>query len=164
MASERLSRLQKWILLFLYDEKRKDKTGISYIESQDIYRDFYGIIHDFWHRHYNLSVLKKTQNARPVVCTCFRRMKEKGLLKEGDYRWNCPGKIINFEYENKIYVLTDKGKEIAKNLKINLSNVGEIKDKKNLKINICNVANINIKKNPLPSGGGKGDVTCYLDL
>jgi hypothetical protein len=119
MAEERLSKLQKFILLFLYNKKRKTPDGTSFIESEDIYEDFFELPGRRFpcQIHNTFEAQKKARSAWPVVCACFKLMVKKGLLRRGseDNYGN-----IKFDYEFGIYVLTDKGKKIAKILKLKL--------------------------------------------
>jgi hypothetical protein len=77
MSKERLSKLQKWILLTLNDREP--------ISRNDIYEDYYKVRHD--QQRYNIFRVKQPERARqvrkvaPIVTMSLRRLIEKGFIK-----------------------------------------------------------------------------------
>lgn len=105
MAKERLSKLQKWILI----EAFKNKS----ITRKQIYRDYFGIIRPFrsarWRRYLKgeekemvFNMWSKGHGVEPILCHSLRRLREKDLITEN--------KKLTFQ---GLIFLTNKGEEVA---------------------------------------------------
>jgi len=102
MSTERLSKLQKWVLLAIYDStllvpESRDAylnchPGEQYIESKHIYEGYYG-----------LTDWREGMRARPAVCESLRRLRESGLIVQGAFCWYS-------QVTNTIH-LTDEGRK-----------------------------------------------------
>lgn len=108
MSEQRLSELQKWVLLYLLENKYH-VPGIKHmvIHTSDIYQDFYHIVNvASYNRHrstFDSDEMQRRANcARPAVCLSLRLMIEKGLIEEYPYSGD--------------FCLTDKGRRVAKKL------------------------------------------------
>jgi len=108
MSEQRLSKLQKWVLLYLLENKYH-VPGFKHtvIHTSDIYRGFYHIVNvASYNRHRSTfdsdEIQRRANCAKPAVCLSLRLMIEKGLIQEHPYSGD--------------YCLTDKGRRVAKKL------------------------------------------------
>ena len=132
MAKERLSKLQKWILVEAYKKgKRNYESGFResyYLSRQEVYKGYWA---DYY---FELSPPKKWSGSPiikiapddynsgciVVLCNCLKNLKKKGLAE-------MHGKSFS-SWRKDYIVLTDKGIEMAKKLMGQEINIKDSKD------------------------------------
>lgn len=119
MAKERLSKLQKWVLMEAYKNYREHETSLGKLDiyelsKQDIYERFFDvkITRGPWDRTFRL--LKKDKVKAVILSRSLRRLKEKGYVK-------APNEFLAKMFKKSAHCapaleLTDKGVEIAKSI------------------------------------------------
>lgn len=146
MSTNRLSRLQKWVLVTLLDQKH------GWLTTHDIYVGYYRLVNThgvhFKSTPYGTEELsRRTHSAWPVVWSSLRRLVTKGLIDRGEALtkgsfggWNFVTDCYIPNFPNAHYDrwdsvpyghgirLTDAGREQALKLKDTM-NHGEHKDK-----------------------------------
>ena len=114
MASERLSKLQKWILMFCYESKHCPKT-----KRTDILEFYYGWKTKEWGWPDNRPKFKEKNigsdymKKQVTVSRSLKRLLEKDLIKRGDDG----RKALTF------FIPTQKGLDTGKSLMLNKSNL-----------------------------------------
>lgn len=120
MTKERLSKLQKWILINIH------KNFNGFMHKHEIYEGYYGLHSKkqrYKYRRYSRSSeYKKARIAAPAIRTSLKSLIKKDLIKMYRYPYHISGwqpldkKELKEAGYGDIIGLTPKGKEKAKSL------------------------------------------------